>query len=185
MTEENVFKTEEKRGFSAVSSIPAWLVIAIGIVLLSANLFHFHLIDWLWPGFVIAPGLILLWPAFNSTAARQSKLNFLAVPGAMVVTVGLLLFVMNLTNHFEAWAYSWPLVVASAAAGLMYIRRFDPDNGRSQSGHKFIRTMITLFGVLAVFFEIVVFENFTPWLPLALIGYGVYMLLQQRGEVAK
>jgi phosphatidylserine synthase len=184
MSEENVYKTEEKRKLEA-SSLPAWLVIGIGVVLLAANLFQVHLIDWLWPGFVIAPGLMLMWPAFNSTAERQSKASFLAVPGAIVVTIGLLLFVMNLTNHFEAWAYSWTLLLVAAAAGLMYVRRFDVDHGRSQSTHKFIRTMITLFGVLAAFFEIVVFENFTPWLALALIGYGVYMLVRRRGEVAK
>ncbi|MCP4424334.1 MAG: hypothetical protein GY803_07585 [Chloroflexi bacterium] len=179
-----MYKIDEKRKLANASSLPAWLVIGIGAILLAANLFQVHLIDWLWPGFVIAPGLALMWPAFDSTAERQRKASFLAVPGAIVVTVGVLLFVMNLTNHFEAWAYSWTLLLAAASAGLMYVRRFDVDNGRSQASQKFIRAMITLFGVLAAFFEIVVFENFTPWLALALIGYGVYMLTQQRGKAA-
>jgi hypothetical protein len=40
--------------------------------------------------------------------------------------------------------------------------------------------MALLFMVLAVFFEIVIFESFNPLLPLALIGYGVYLLLRNR-----
>ena len=180
MNEESAYKAEEGSKLDVRSSLPAVLVIAIGLVLLAANLFNFHLIEVLWPGFVVAPGLVLLWPAHSSTADRQSKLSFLAVPGAILVTIGLLLFTMNITNHFEAWAYSWTLLVAAAAAGLMYIKRFDKSSTIHERGRSLIRFMILLFMVLAVFFEIVIFENFNPLLPLALIGYGVYLLLRNR-----
>jgi hypothetical protein len=180
MSEESVYKPQEARKLTVQSSLPAVLVIAIGLVLLGANLFSVHLIDVFWPGFIIAPGLMLLWPTHNSAPDRQSKLSFLAVPGAMLVAIGLLLFTMNLTDHFEAWSYSWTLVVAAAAAGLMYIRRFDESNSIHVRGRRFIRTMVMLFMGLAVFFEIIVFENFNPLLPLVLIAYGVYLLLRNR-----
>ncbi|HEX6385395.1 MAG TPA: hypothetical protein VF177_12050 [Anaerolineae bacterium] len=183
MTEESVYKAEEAGKLSARSSLPAVLVIGIGLVLLAANLFGFHLIEVLWPGFVIAPGLALLWPAHSSTANRQSKLSFLAVPGAILVTIGLLLFAMNITDRFEAWAYSWTLLVAAVAGGLMYVKRFDKSSTIHERGRRLIRAMILLFMVLAVFFEIVVFDNFNPLLPLALIGYGVYLLLRNRQVV--
>lgn len=180
MNEESAYKAEEMSRLDARSSLPALLVIGIGLVLLAANLFSFHLLEVLWPGFVIAPGLVLLWPAYSSTADRQSKLSFLAVPGAILVTIGLLLFTMNVTRHFEAWAYSWTLLVAAGAGGVMYIKRFDKSSTVHERGQKLIRFMVLLFMVLAVFFEIVVFENFNPLLPLALIGYGVYLLLRNR-----
>lgn len=180
MNEESAYKAEEVGKLDARTALPAVLVIGIGLVLLAANLFDFRLIEVLWPGFVVAPGLVLLWPAHSSTAGRQSKLSFLAVPGAILVTAGLLLFAMNITNHFEAWAYSWTLLVAAAAGGLMYIKRFDKDSTIHERGRRLIRFMVLLFMVLAVFFEIVIFENFNPLLPLALIGYGVYLLLRNR-----
>jgi hypothetical protein len=180
MSEEAVYKTEEAGKLQARSSLPALLVIGIGVALLAANLLHLQLIELFWPGFVIMPGLLLLWPAYNATAERQSPFSFLAVFGAMTVTVGLLLLVMNLSNHFEAWAYSWTLVLASAAAGLMYVKRFDAASSVHEAGRKLIRLMAILFMGLAVFFEIIIFENFNPLLPLVLIGYGLYLLFRER-----
>lgn len=187
MSEEKVYKAEESLELNLdlrSSPWPAILVIGVGVSLLVANLFHFHLINLLWPGFVIAPGLMLLWPAYNSTQDEESKLSFLAVPGAIVTMVGLMLFVMNMTNHFEAWAYSWALLPAAAMGGLMYAKRFDPSSNVHDAGRKLIRAMVIMFIGMAVFFEIIVFENFNPWLPLALIGYGVYLLIKDRRENA-
>lgn len=166
-------------------SAPALVVIGLGVVLLLSTVFEFHLIDVLWPAFVVAPGLLLLAPAYNATAVRQSRFSFLAVPGAIFMTVGLLLFAMNLANqHFEAWAYSWTLVVAAVPAALMYIKRFEPEHRIHTSGRKLVRLLVLLFMGLAVFFEIIVFENFNPLLPLAMIAYGVYLLRKQRQEEA-
>lgn len=161
-------------------SWPALIVISIGVLLLATNLFHFHLTQFLWPGFVIAPGLMLMWPAYDSTVERQRPLSFLAVPGAMMVTIGLLLFTMNVVNHFEAWAYSWSLVLASVAGALMYIKRFEPQDPIHESGHSFVRSMILLFMGLAAFFEILIFQSIAPLLPLILIGYGIYLLVKKR-----
>lgn len=180
MKDETVYKAEESAKLYAKSSFPALLLIGLGVVLLVANLFGLHLIDVLWPGFVIVPGLLLVWPAYASTAARQNPLSFLAVPGAMTVMVGSLLFVMNLTNHFEAWAYSWTLVLAAAVAGLMYVKRFDSQSNVHETGRRFMRLMGYLFLGLAALFEVVIFENFNPLLPLALIVFGIYLLINER-----
>ncbi|MCP4357201.1 MAG: hypothetical protein GY796_04180 [Chloroflexi bacterium] len=182
MSEETVYKVEENHKLARKHAWPAYLIIGSGILLLVANLFSFHLMDILWPGFIIVPGLMLLWPAYNSTPEHHSTVDFLAVPGALFVAVGALLFLMNLTNHFEAWAYSWPLLGAAVAAGIMYMYRFEPDHSVHESGRRFIRVMVFLFGGFAVFFEILIWGRFIPLFAVALIGYGVYMLAQNRRE---
>ncbi|MCP5098654.1 MAG: hypothetical protein GY943_24145 [Chloroflexi bacterium] len=182
--DETPLKVQEKNKLRVQQSLPALAVIGIGVVLLAVNIFHFDLIEFLWPGFVIAPGLVLMWPAYSSTPERQSRLSFLTVPGAIIVTTGLLLFAMNMADHFEAWAYSWTLVFASVAGALMYIKRFDSTSNVHESGYKFVRTMIILFMGLAVFFEVIIFESFSPLLPLVVIGIGVYMLIKNRREAA-
>ena len=179
MSEEKALKARERFDLSLRSSMPAYLVIGAGLTLLAANLLGIHLIDFLWPGFVMLPGLLMLWPAMNNSAESHSRLSFLAIPGAMFLTVGALLFIMNVSDRFEAWAYSWPLVLAAGAAGWMYAWRFR-DGEVEERGRRFIRWMAGLFAVLAVFFELLVFENLNIWLPLALVGYGIYMLRQRR-----
>jgi len=180
MSEETVYKAEEAAKLSVHKSLPAYLLIGVGTVLLLAYLFNIDLMEVLWPGFVIAPGLLLMWPAYKSTAEEQSKLAFLAVPGAMIVTTGILLFAMNLTDHFEAWAYSWPILIAAIAGGVMYITRFDSNDRLQERAHKFIRVMFMTFIGLAFFFEIIVFENFNPLMSLGLIALGSYLLVRER-----
>jgi len=184
MSKETALKVEETRKLQRRQALPAYGVIATGVVLLVSNLFGFQLIEVLWPGFVLAPGLMLLWPAYNATPERPSRLSFLAVPGAMIVTVAALLFVMNLTNHFEAWAYSWPLVIASVAWGRMYIHRYEPEHRVHHNGYNFMRVMVLLAMGLAVFFELIIFGSFNPLLPLGVIAFGVYLLMKERRAAA-
>lgn len=182
MSDEVVLKIEEAGKLQRQQALPAYGVIALGVVLLVSNLFNFHLINVLWPGFAIVPGLMLLWPAYSSTPDRPKTLSFLAVPGAMMVITGILLFVMNLTNHFEAWAYSWPLVLGSVAWALMYMKRFEPQHRVHHTGYNFMRLMVLLAMGFAVFFELVVFGGFNPLLPLGVIAFGVYLLVKERRD---
>lgn len=180
MSNESVLKVEENRKLQRRQAWPAYGVIGIGVVLLASQIFSFDMIDLLWPGFVLAPGLLLLWPAYNATPEHSSRLNFLAVPGALFLTIGALLFVMNLSDHFEAWAYSWPLLFASVAWALMYIRRFEPSHKVHTSGYKFMRFMVLLSMGLVVFFEVIVFGSVNPLLPLGVIAFGAYLLVKER-----
>ena len=180
MSEEiHVYKVEQKT-LATTGNWPAKALIAIGVGLLLANIFHVQLMSILWPGFVLLPGILLLWPAQRSTESYTHPLSFLAVPGAFIGTVGLLLFAMNLTNHFEAWAYAWTLAFAGAATGLAYIYRFNPAHPIHEMVNKFVRLMSYLFMGLAVFFEVLIFNSFTPWLPLVLIAYGIFMLTKEK-----
>ncbi len=188
MSEETIYKVEEGRKLMKQSSnnnTPAYVVIGAGVALLVANLFGIHLMGILWPGFILVPGLLLLWPSYNSTADEQSQFSFLAIPGAIITAVALLLFVMNITNHFEAWAYSWTLVWAAAAGGWMYMKRFEPADSIHDTGYKFVRVMIIMFMVLAVLFELVIFGNFAPIFPVVLIGYGLYLIYKNRQAAVK
>ncbi len=180
MSEETVYKAQEAAKFNTHSSLPAYLLISAGAVLLLAYLFNIDLMEVLWPVFIIAPGLLLMWPAYKSNSERQSKFAFLALPGAMIVTSGVLLFAMNLTNHFEAWAYSWPLVIAAVAGGVLYVTRFDSNDNLQERTYKFIRVMFMMFIGMALFFEIVIFENFNPLMSLGLMAFGFYLLIRER-----
>lgn len=183
MSEETIFKAQEKIKLNSKSSLLPWILIGVGVVMLLASMLDVHLIDYLWPGFIIVPGLLLMYPSYKSTAEEQSGWSFLAVPGAIFLATGALSFVMNLFNHFEAWAYTWPLIPAAIAAGVLYITRFDGNERLERRAHKFIRLMAMLTVGLAFFFEIIVYENFNPLMALGLIVFGLYLLLQERKGV--
>ncbi|MFN2104514.1 MAG: hypothetical protein ACK2U5_16050 [Candidatus Promineifilaceae bacterium] len=180
MSEETIYKAQEKARLNASTPFLPWLLIGGGIVLLLASMLDIHLMDVLWPLFIAVPGLLLVYPAYKSTAAEQSNWSFLAVPGAIFLTVAAMTFVMNLFDYFEAWAYTWPLIPAAVAGGVLYMTRFDDNSRLETRAHKFIRMMGMLVVGLAFFFEIIVLEHFNPLMALGLIVFGLYLLVQER-----
>lgn len=179
MTEETVLKAEVQNKKLA-NNWPALALIGAGVVILFSKLFGLILMDFLWPGFIIGFGLALMYPAYISTADDKKGLSFFAVPGAMTVALGLLLFMMNLVNHFESMAYAWPLLLAAGSWGHLYQKRFTATSEQKDKAHRFIRIMVLLFMGMAMFFELLIFQSFGNWWPLALIGVGGYMLLKDR-----
>ena len=179
MSEETVLKAEVKEG-SSKTSWPALMLIGAGAMLLVTNLLHISLMNYLWPGFIAGLGLLMIWPSYQSTAERQSRLSFLAVPGAVLLAMGGLFFLLNLTNHFESMAYSWTLLLAAGAAGYAYLKRFDDSGAAQEKTHRFIRTMVLAFMVLATIFELLIFQSLGAWWPILLIGVGAYMYLKNK-----
>jgi hypothetical protein len=137
-----------------------------------------------WPLFVVLPGIALLaWAVVGRNEAAG-----LAVPGSIVTTVGLILFIQNATNTFETWAYAWALVLASVGVGNWL---YGVLSDRAQRQREGIRTAIlglALFAGFGVFFQFIVFGGaMGSWLgqwflPLALIAAGVYLLYRRQGE---
>ena len=179
MSEETVLKAEVKGG-NGHTSWPALLLIGAGVLVLVTNLLHISLMNYLWPGFIVGLGLLMVWPAYQSTAEQQSRLSFLAVPGAMMLAMGGLFFLMNLTDHFESMAYGWTLILAAGAAGYGYLKRFDESPAAQEKAHRFIRTMVLAFMALATVFELLIFQSLGAWWPLLLIGGGAYVYLKNK-----
>lgn len=179
MSEETVLKAETGKARSIVSAAPV-LLVGAGAAILLANLLHIHLIDFLWPGFIIGPGLLMLWPAYQSTPESRSSWSFLAIPGAMAVALGVLLFLMNLVDHFESMAYAWTLILAAGAQGYAYMKRFEENGQAAEKAYRFIRTMLLAFMGLATIFELFIFRSLGDWWPVLLIGLGAYMYIKSR-----
>jgi hypothetical protein len=127
------------------------ILIAIGIAFFVGNSIEF---DWAgagWPLFVIVPGACML---LGGLAIRNEGGLGLAIPGAIVTTVGLVLAFQQATDAWASWAYMWALVapgsvgVALTAHGLLHGNRDLVDGG--------LRTMATglgLFVGFGLFFE--------------------------------
>lgn len=177
MQDETVYKAQRKQPAGRQSQWPL-LLIGAGILLLLPHFVR----DSLWAPlfFLVTPGLLMLWPAYRSTVEARSSFSFLAIPGAVLATTGVLLAVMGVTRHYGSWAYAWTLLPAAGVGAAMYLSRFDPDHAIHRTGYKVVRALIVAFMALAIFFELFVFRGLGAWWPLLLIGAGAYLWLRDR-----
>ncbi len=136
----------------------------------------------LWPLFVIGPGIGLLAWAFLGGKGSAG----LAVPGSIVTMVGLILFVQAVTGRFETWAYAWGLVVASVGIGTWLYGTLADREKEVREGWRTATGGLVMFAAFGVFFEFIIglggrSSLLGSWLvPLLLIGAGVFLLWRRR-----
>ena len=155
-------------------------LIGLGILFLLQQIFNWSIWGSLWPLVVIAAGGVF----FAGMAAGGKGAGPLAIPGAIITVIGAMLFVFNLIGRWEAWAYSWGLIVAAVGLGLAIWGWWSDLPGLRRSGFDVIRTGLILFVIFAFMFEVLFFRSVKvgDWVfPALLIGLGVWLLLRRSG----
>lgn len=155
------------------------LLIGIGLILLGVLFLLGPALDFArfgWPFFVIIPGAALLFVAFTTPASNSA----LAVPGSILATIGLVLLVFSINDHWQGWAYAWALIVAASGVGN-YLHGMLSDNPKLRSaGMRTATYGVVAFVLLGLFFELLIFGSrggIIRWLvPVALIVAGVVVL---------
>ncbi len=158
----------------------AAILIGAGVILLALRLIG-GVGGFVWPFFVIAPGVVLLALA-ASTGWRERTV---AAAGGVVTGVGVILFVQNLTDYYQSWAYAWTLLPLFAGAALYLVA----DAGDDESARKIRRQLVlwsaVSFVVLGAIFETLIFHDRLLEggiiLPLLLIVAGGALLLRRGG----
>lgn len=160
------------------TALGAILVVLGGLVLLG-QVAGFRAWGSAWPLFVIVPGVLMLAASLAGSAAAA-----LAVPGAIVTTVGLVLLVQQTFDLYQTWAYAWALVAPTAVGvGLSLAGLQTRDARLRRRGGELVGLGLLLFVLGAAFFELVIgLSGFGlglgPYVfPLVLIGLGVLLLL--------
>lgn len=160
-------------------SLTATGLIGVGLIVLFAQIFGFSLMSVIWPLFVAAPGLAFLY--FAVTGGKKTV--GLAIPGAIVAGTGAILFLQNLTGHWESWAYAWALYPVFLGMALSFMGERTGENNTYRTGQGFVRYGGMGFIGLAAFFELVVFNSggFLSGLalPAFLIAIGGLMLISR------
>jgi hypothetical protein len=169
------------------------LLVALGVLFLAQQLFGF---SWsgAWPFFIIAVGLVF----FAGVVVGGRAAGPLAVPGAVITTVGLILLYQNTFDQYQTWAYAWTLLIVASGVGLLIDAAWRNRPERTQLGRALIGVGVALFVVGFVFFEFALnFSGLTDQLPsglggrivgvlgaLALIALGAFLLLRRSGTNA-
>jgi hypothetical protein len=156
------------------------ILIIVGVLFLLGQLFDINLGRFVWPFFVIVPGVLLLAAAF--VLGNEASVPMVIV-GSMVTMTGALLLYQNTSGHWESWAYGWALV-APTSIGLGQIVY-----GWRKNRQEMVQTgknLATIGGVIflggAIFFELIIgISGFGlgrfGW-PVLLIGLGILWLIR-------
>lgn len=176
-----------KRGARYGNVILGAVLIVLGILFMLGRLFDIRLSRFVWPFYVIAPGVLVLILAL---AAGGSAGKVLVGLGSVVSMTGLLLLYQNTFDHFESWAYAWALVVpTSIGLGQVLYGTLRGERELVRDGRRMATTGIVIFLVGAAFFELIIGISgfglrrlgFGPYVwPILLIGLGVIVLIRSR-----
>ena len=152
----------------------AVLLIAAGALLLGIQVFG-GTVGFLWPFFIIVPGLMLLVEADRAGWHSSS-----VATGAVIAGVGVILLFQNMYDYYRSWAYAWTLLPLFAGAGFYYTGvRHDDAQARGR-GQAMIMGSAVAFLVFAALFELMIFDGGNGWgrilVPVLLIGVGALML---------
>jgi LiaF transmembrane domain len=159
------------------------VLIAIGLLSLFGQLFsRFHIWSYLWPLTIIAFGGLF----FVGMFAGGKSLAGLAIPGTIIGGIGLMMFVQNLLNRWESWAYSWTVILILVGLGIFIMGLYSQDAGRRQAGGRVMKVGAILFIIFGGFFELL-FSAFRPYgiqqyiFPALLVILGIYLVITRSG----
>ncbi len=168
-----------------------WANIALGAMLVLVGgmavilqIFDIRVGNYLWPLFIIVPGLAFFVGMFFG----GKKVSGLAIPGAIITTTGLLIFVQNLFNVWATWAYAWAFIwPISVGLGMVIHGSWGNHPKALETGTHFVKIGLLILAAGFAFFELIigvsgwhifgVAVNQFLW-AIALIGAGAYLLVR-------
>ncbi|HPE68445.1 MAG TPA: hypothetical protein P5560_03230 [Thermotogota bacterium] len=160
----------------ASSIIFGILFITIGVLALLAVFTDFNLSwDFIWPIFVLGPGILFEISFFSGKEKDPGVL----VPGGILLTVGIIMYV-NVFSGWQVMEFLWPLFIAAPAVGLFQLYWF----GKREKG------LLIPVGILSVISLIFLTGNlsrvsfFRFLLPAGLILVGLYLLLKTFSDLS-
>ena len=127
------------------------VLIIIGILAFFGRYIILPDMDTLWPLVVVVAGAAFFIPLLLGNKSRGG----LAIPGSILVTIGVILYIMNRTDSWEAWSYCWALIVCAVGAGN-WIKGYTSGAPELQKrGLTTLRTGLILFIVFGVIMEFI------------------------------
>jgi hypothetical protein len=157
------------------------VLVVVGSLFLALRVADVSLGAHAWPLWIVVPGVAML---LGSLAIPPRGGLGLAVPGAILATVGLILWVQDAYGLYGTWAYAWALVAPTApGVAMLLYGGVHGDRGLVSEGFRTTLTGIGLFLGFGLFFEGVIgvsghrIANLDQVLPFAVIGLGLLLVV--------
>ena len=132
-----------------MSLIVGILLITGGALVLIGRFLGLAGLGELWPLILILIGIGF----FIGMLLGGERAAGLAVPGSILLTVGLILLVQSRFNIYATWSYAWALILSAMGAGIAISGMRSGDSLRSKRGWQLAQTGLVLFILFGAFFE--------------------------------
>jgi hypothetical protein len=159
------------------------ILIVFGLLALVGQIFRgFQFWSYLWPFIIIGIGGLF----FIGMFAGGKSMAGLAIPGSLIGGIGILLFLQNITNGWESWAYSWTVILILVGLGIFIMGLYSGEEHRRQAGLRVMKVGAILFVIFGGFFELL-FSAFRPYglqqyiFPVLLVLLGAYLVVVRSG----
>jgi len=171
----------EKRNVGAL--VVGVILISLGALSLLERLFKgTSFWGWVWPIMIMGFGALF----FVGMFIFGKSFSWMAIPGSIVTTNGIMLFLQNLTGRWETWSYSWTIILISVGLGIFIMGTWEGNLSRKKAGRKVMEIGLIMFVIFGAFFEIIfsfgVSEGWRTFMfPIALLILGSYLVFKQLG----
>jgi hypothetical protein len=168
-------ETNRNRGSLFVGVI----LIVAGVLFLLSRILGMNGWGAYWPFIIIVIGAAF----FVGMAIGGRNAGVLAIPGSIIVMVGLILLLQNWLSIWETWAYAWTLIVCAVGLGIAFFGIWSDQPDLRNSGFSLARLGLVLFVVFGVLFEFIfsfgsgVQRLKSPFWPVLLIVVGLGLLV--------
>lgn len=156
------------------------MLIVLGCMALVDTIFDLRVNRFIWPFFIIVPGVLIFLAASKDEFGPGEPFAML---GSMVTMVGLILLFQSITGLWASWAYAWALVApTSVGLGQLLYGSRNQHHNTTKSGMTLINIGLILFFAGIIFFELILNlsgfgRNPIVWAGV-FIGAGIVVLVR-------
>lgn len=148
------------------------LLVAGGLFLADQFIKEINLMEKLWPLLIVLLGLTF----FMGLIVAGKRGSGLAIPGTIITSLGVLLFIQNIFSLWTTWAYAWSLLISSVGLGLLIMNFYHRRLALRRVAGLIIGIGLTLFVIFGVLFEVIFFRNNTDSESGYFLGAGLVLL---------
>ncbi len=163
--------TNKKSVFNWQVYVGVVLIVTGGIFLVDQFL-PIRILASFWPLLIVLFGVTFLFAML--TAGKRG--SGLAIPGTIITTLGLLLFIQSTFKLWVTWSYAWALLISAAGLGILIMNFYLKKVVLRRVAGLLIGIGLTLFVVFGILFEIIIDLSGANLASSVFLGGGLVLL---------
>lgn len=148
------------------------VLIVTGGLFLADQLIDYDIMTYFWPLLVVFLGATF----FMGMVIAGKRGAGLAIPGSVITTIGLLLFIQNTFKLWVTWSYAWALLISATGLGLLIMNFYLKRISMRRVAGLLIGIGLLLFVIFGVLFEVILNISGTNLNSGLFLGGGLVLL---------
>ena len=128
-----------------------FVLVVTGGLFLADQFLDVEIMKNFWPLLVVLLGLTF----FVGMILAKRRGAWLAIPGAVITTTGIILFIHNTFDLWVTWTYAWALLISAVGIGMLIMNIYLHRKGLKTASGWVIGIGLVLFVLFGIFFEVI------------------------------